>query len=110
MSLLGFCKITSYVSPLKKTESDFKHHVSISNEMIDNLSNLIIFENWGHHNKLLTQYLNIQWKLQSINKQIKLCQYNKNRKIITFHTHLKFNDSNKYLYIIAFENTDKELF
>ena len=82
---------------------NIKYHVFISKQATSELANYVIKENWGKDNSRLYNYLDYMWRLQLIDKMVKLFKYNNTSRIV-FHTGLNARNNNEPVYLCLEQN------
>eukprot|EP01084_Bolivina_argentea_P183400 316471_1 len=98
----NICKFPGDTDNLKP---ELKDHVFISKDCTYRLSQYIIRENWGKHGVLLYKYLDYIFRCQLFDKQvIKVTDHKHNTQYLIFHTGLKRQFDNEYLYVLLYPN------
>jgi len=83
---------------------NMKYHLFISKKATHELSLLIKYENWNNNLGRLYNYLDYIWRLQLIDKMVKLFEYNNNDSILVFHTGLYSKYNKQPVYMVLFPN------
>ena len=101
----NFCgsNIICNVYDSDSTSANMGNHVFISKKATHALADFIIKEKWGKNNILLYKYLDNIWRLQLMNKMVKLFRYRNQTRII-FHSGLLKRDTNEYIYLCCVPN------
>mmetsp|Transcript_101872 Transcript_101872/g.124671 ORF Transcript_101872/g.124671 Transcript_101872/m.124671 type:complete len:382 (+) Transcript_101872:91-1236(+) len=101
MSFSGKVHCESYTMKSRFTLTDMKFHVFISKQTTASFADFVEKESWGQSNILLYKYLDYMWRLQIIDKQVKIFYHNNEERLV-FNTGLykRYTNEEVYLYLI----------